>query len=206
LLHMRGQLVLHASAVNMRGSGVLFVGDKHAGKSSIAAAAVAAGHSLVSDDLGVLDLSGETPIMQPAFPRLRLWKEAGGILPAAIRETATELHPALQKYQYDLRSAFSSTNVPPAIILVLERGRDPGLEVFPTAESLGFLLRFAYLAKHLSRGLSLDGGQRHFELCCLAANRLKVARLAVPPGLDRLVEAVRLVEEALSSARGIPNG
>ena len=43
LLHARGLLVLHASAIAIGDQSAIFLGDKQAGKSTIAAALVAAG-------------------------------------------------------------------------------------------------------------------------------------------------------------------
>ncbi|MGB3637574.1 MAG: serine kinase, partial [Rivularia sp. (in: cyanobacteria)] len=55
ILHQRGFLVLHASAVVMNGNAVAFVGDKGRGKSTMAAALNARGHNLIGDDVIALD-------------------------------------------------------------------------------------------------------------------------------------------------------
>ena len=51
LLHQRGLFTLHASAVSVGGAAVAFIGAKHAGKSTMAAALHARGHAMLADDV-----------------------------------------------------------------------------------------------------------------------------------------------------------
>src|SRR5262249_5114775 len=73
LLHLRGRFVLHGSAVEFGSAGYGFVGDKGAGKSTLAAALVGSGAALLSDDLLAFDDKGS---ILPAFPQLKLSSEA----------------------------------------------------------------------------------------------------------------------------------
>lgn len=54
LLHLRGEVVIHASAVLVSDAAVLFCGASGAGKSTLAAALGERGYAMVSDDLSVL--------------------------------------------------------------------------------------------------------------------------------------------------------
>lgn len=74
LLHQRGLLPLHANAVEIDGRAVAFTGGPGAGKSTLAAWFSDRGFALIADDVAVIDFEGETPIIQPGLPRLRLWK------------------------------------------------------------------------------------------------------------------------------------
>lgn len=74
-LTARGALPLHASAVTVRGRGLVFLGGKHFGKSTLAAALAAAGARLVADDMAVLE-PGPRPRLLPGVPLFRLWSEA----------------------------------------------------------------------------------------------------------------------------------
>ena len=72
-LERRGILALHASAVVIDGGAVLFLSDNGGGKSCLAAAALRAGHSLLSDDLvPVESVEGEFRA-RPSYPEMRLW-------------------------------------------------------------------------------------------------------------------------------------
>jgi hypothetical protein len=77
LLHQRGEIVLHASAVQVNGKAVLFCGPSGAGKSTLAAALAQRGFPLVADDLCAITLAaGAAPMVQPDGRHLKLWAQA----------------------------------------------------------------------------------------------------------------------------------
>ncbi|HUC62893.1 MAG TPA: hypothetical protein VMF53_13150 [Alphaproteobacteria bacterium] len=77
LLHQRGQIVLHASAVRVGGKAVLFCGPSGAGKSTLAAALARHGFPLVADDVcAILIEAGAVPIVHPDGRQLKLWAQA----------------------------------------------------------------------------------------------------------------------------------
>jgi hypothetical protein len=71
LLHQRGQIALHASAVCVNGKAVLFCGPSGAGKSTLAAALGQHGYPLIADDLCALELA-RSPMVHPDWRHLRL--------------------------------------------------------------------------------------------------------------------------------------
>ena len=76
LLQMRGIVTLHAAAVEMNDSAVLLLGASAAGKSALAAALVQRGHALLADDVTGLAPAADGALALPAFPKLRLWRDA----------------------------------------------------------------------------------------------------------------------------------
>lgn len=72
-----GHLVLHASAVEVRGSALAFVGASGMGKSTLATLCCAAGHALVSDDVLRCEINQErTATVWPGATETRLRKAA----------------------------------------------------------------------------------------------------------------------------------
>lgn len=67
LLHQRGQVALHASAVRVGDAAVLFCGRSGAGKSTMAALLNDAGYPLIADDLSTLHVAPDG--------RLRVWSD-----------------------------------------------------------------------------------------------------------------------------------
>ena len=122
LLHQRGVLTLHASAVAIEDGIVAFVGYKGAGKSTTAASLFAKGFPLVTDDLLVLDVdpaSGEV-YGYPGIPRLRLWPDA---VSASLNEDPDQLprnSAASEKRLRKAGSQFIASKMPLRAIYVLD--------------------------------------------------------------------------------------
>jgi hypothetical protein len=123
LLYQRKMVLIHASAVQVNGAAVVFCGQRGEGKSTLAALLDAQGHSLVSDDLCCLKLSGgETPMVYPSVPRMRLWSDA-------IRELGWETsgaepdHIRAGKFQYLRTKAVAVNPLPIREIYLLGWGR-----------------------------------------------------------------------------------
>jgi hypothetical protein len=77
LLHQRGLLVLHASAVSLDGGVVAFLGHSGRGKSTTAATLHARGCAVVADDVVAVDLGASGgPAALPGLFQLKLWPDA----------------------------------------------------------------------------------------------------------------------------------
>ncbi|MEO9129944.1 MAG: hypothetical protein ABI240_01920 [Sphingomonas sp.] len=124
LLHQRGRIVLHASAVRVNDSAVLFCGPSGAGKSTLAAALVGAGYDLVTDDFCGLSFDAEgSPWVEPDGRQLKLWQNSIDRLSLAERRAAP-VRSAIQKYYVQPRAATASA-LPLAAIYVLREARPP---------------------------------------------------------------------------------
>ncbi|HVB34274.1 MAG TPA: hypothetical protein VNJ52_07900 [Patescibacteria group bacterium] len=83
ILHLRGCVCVHASAVVVDGKAVLFAGASGRGKSSTAAAFAARGFPLLSDDISVVKSgnSGEPGLVViPSVPQICLWPDSADFL------------------------------------------------------------------------------------------------------------------------------
>lgn len=79
-LDLWGYNPLHATAVATPDAVLAFLGPSGTGKSTIAAALVARGCALVSDDCLVLECSASSILAVPSYPGLRLHQEACDVL------------------------------------------------------------------------------------------------------------------------------
>jgi len=126
LLAMRGDLVLHASAVAVEGRAVLFCGPTGRGKSTLALALGEAGHGVLGEDGMAIDLEPEEPIAYPGARgvRVRSLDAEGG------RRTDLAADPA-------------PSEPPPcpvaAVVLLGERGAAIAIESLPAARALALL-------------------------------------------------------------------
>jgi len=76
LLRLRGITCLHASAVNLDGRAVAFVGPAGAGKSTLAAALAQRRHAALSDDIVAIAERDGAFYAMPAYPYLSLWQDS----------------------------------------------------------------------------------------------------------------------------------
>jgi hypothetical protein len=197
LLHLRGLLVLHASAIAVGAHSAVFLGDKRAGKSTTAAALVGAGHRLLTDDVLAFAFEGGVPHILPSFPQIKLTDESADavrIAGAAVRPLAV---PGFDKRQHHLTDRFSGEASPARRIYVLERGDNPGITALSPGDALAALIRFSYVTRFDRSAISPAAAGTHLRQCAMLAGRSIVRRLEVPNGLDRLGEAVAMIEDDL---------
>jgi hypothetical protein len=74
-LELRGLLTLHASAVAVDGRAVAFLSRQGGGKSGLAAAMIAAGTPLLTDDLVVVEEGEDCWEVRPSYPMMRMWPD-----------------------------------------------------------------------------------------------------------------------------------
>lgn len=199
MLHLRGALVLHASAVAIGGMSAVFVGDKMAGKSTTAGAFLQAGHRLLTDDLLAIDLVDPlAPRILPAFAQLKLSDESSAAIDLEGAEALPLAHASLPKRQFRLAGGFSHRQMRPDHIFVLRRGGDvPAIEPLQGFDALSAVMRFSYIARFGRAVVQGQGEADHMQRCARLARQAQVSRLHIPVGLDRLGETVAFVQSLL---------
>ena len=199
LLHRRGLLVLHASAIAVAGRSAIFMGDKGAGKSTTASAMIRAGHDLLTDDVVALDLTNPNqPMIVPGFPQIKLAADAAAAISFRDAEVRPQAHPAIDKMQHRLNGAFSGDRVPASRIYMLERGEKADITPLPGIAALPAIIKFSYVTRFGRAALPGDFAATHLRQCSGIANHVGVCRLEVPTGLERIDEAVALIERDLA--------
>ncbi len=197
LLHQRGWLVLHGSAVAIDGGAVAFLGGSGWGKSTTAAALHARGHAIVADDVTAVRLDTDRPIVSPGFPRLKLWPEAAVTVGDDPR-TLPRLHPELEKRARRVTEGFSSASLPLKRIYVLAEGESQRIEPIQPQEALVELVRHSYV----SRLRQAAEAPTHFLQCSRVVKTVPVLSLRRPRYLPALPDLARLVEEDLDQRTG----
>ncbi len=77
LLLQRKILPLHGSAIAINGKAYAIVGERGAGKSTLASALINKGFKLLSDDVISVSLDHENvPFVTPSYPQQKLWQES----------------------------------------------------------------------------------------------------------------------------------
>jgi hypothetical protein len=201
LLHMRGMVVFHASAAEVGGGVVAFLGRSGRGKSTTAKALHDAGHSLVTDDVLVLDVRTEPPRVFPGPAQVKLWPKGAGPL-----ENGNPLVPELPpggKHIVPLRGLPPQACPPLRCLYLIEEGSEIAVEDVPPREASLELVRHSYAGA--MRWLDVTGAQgANLRECVRLAMRVPVRRFFRPRSLEGLPEVVARIERearALSGSR-----
>lgn len=193
LFHQRRELVLHASAVAVSGGVVAFIGRPLSGKSTLAAALLSQGCTLVTDDLMPVRFVDGIPVVYPGVPVLKLW-------PDAVRVTGRDpagmptVWPGGQKRLWNLEEAVLRHALPLSRLYILDQGSEQTVSRMPPAEAVYELARGSYGARLLH---AVDTA-RQFRQATELVQLVPVYRLRRVPVSGRLPELVGLVEDHLS--------
>jgi hypothetical protein len=188
LLYQRGLLVLHASAVEMQGGAVAFLGVSGAGKSSTIATLQAHGHRMIADDVAAVDWQRANPVMFPGFPQVKLSAEMATALGHNF-EQLLPLHPDEEKRGYRITQAFPRSPLPIHRLYVLADAPTMSIEPLPPQAAAIELVRH-------SRPTTLfhSGGISHFLQCTQLAKQITVYRLNRPRSLALLPDLAQFIE------------
>lgn len=196
LLHQRGLLALHASAVAIDGAAVAFLGRQGQGKSTMAAALNARGHPLVADDVVAIDLSkADMPLVYPGFPQLKLWPEALVHTLGDDPATTPRLHEQVEKRARRVTEYVYQESIPLRSVYLLGRGPAPAITPLSPAQALIELIRNTHSAQ-LDEGLLAGvAGAQHFQQCVKLLQHVEIYRLTRPFAIELLPHLARLIED-----------
>ncbi|UZT82596.1 hypothetical protein [Caproicibacterium sp. BJN0003] len=192
LLQQRGYLVLHGSAVQIGGRGVLFTGTSGIGKSTLAAAFCEKGYQILTDDVCAvkIDKTG-TPSVIPAFPGVKLWKDTAKWFDIDIRE----LEPVrrdIEKFRVGAGKNFLDRIVPLNGIYILNAADIQNIDI----KEIKGLHRLEAIIENTYRYhfLQMQGVKSlHFQQCAAVADKVSVFTVMRPRSgflLDELVSAI----------------
>lgn len=193
LCHQRGVFPLHAATLQLRGRTLAIAGARGEGKSTLAFTLNQRGHLLLSDDLTVLHPAAGRVETLPAFPRLKLWRNA---LDAAGMATdgLHRVRPGMDKFDVRPQDGFDMTPRPLDAIIVLAEGTETTLtKVAPTAA-------FGLIIKHTSRrrtSATLGHQARLFTQTGQIVSSVPVYQLSRPLRFEDLPDTAALIERTI---------
>lgn len=193
LLHRRGRLVLHGSAVDVGGRAVVLLGEKGAGKSTTAAALLARGHTLLTDDLVAVDAGGDGPRVLPGPTQMKLWPESADVLDLHVEPFIEGLPKGVWHGAHA-----ADGPVPVGRVCALEWG--DRLEVAPLAGAAAFGSVFGHA--YPPRFLGAPAASVLVDPTAEFVRATRVARLVRPKTLDGLDRVVDALEDAVRSSGG----
>jgi hypothetical protein len=178
LIHQRGLLPVHGSAVNIDGSAVIIAGPSGAGKSTLAAAFAKRGYTILTDDVSVTEnLSDGSTRVHPGYPQMKLWADSIHHLELSTAR-GHEIRPRVDKYNIPI-GPFATEALPINRIFILS----PDETEAPICKQLAGVEKFEALAANTYRFNFIVGvphKRAHFERVAKLAAFIPVFRVHRP--------------------------
>jgi hypothetical protein len=201
LIHQRGVLPLHASAVAIDGKVCAFLGESGWGKSTLAAALNRRGHPIVADDVvGIGFQADGRPVVHPAFAQLRIAPGAAAALGIPL-----ESLPPLDD-DADGRVLYAASNratlghaIPLDSLFVLAVGEAHRVDRVHGCEAFRAIERQAYVNRDLLE--STGTTRRHFQQCAQLTQVVEAYRLQRPRSLSALPKTAQTVEQTCARSQ-----
>ncbi len=208
-LEQRGILALHASAVEVGGEAIAFLAAGGTGKTSLAAAFLAEGDALVTDDVLALQPAARGFLALPGYPQLKLWPDLARQL-FGERSALPRVLPGVEKLRAPVGAGFGRfchQTLPLTALYLLERrpedaGRDGRVVPVASRDALIELVRHSF-SPRLAEATQLQ--ERRLTQFARLLREVPVRRLLVPSALELLPRVAEAVRRDLSLPRGNPS-
>lgn len=189
LLRQRGLLVLHASAVNIKGKAIAFIGGSGWGKSTLATAFHTEGYNVLCDDVMPVQISTKQPLVFPAYPQFKVWKDAATSLGHNI-ENLSPIFKDAPKLSYRFSHGFQQTPLPLHQIYVLDKGDEHEIIPINAQEAFVNLVRHS---RTIDLPLHQDFVMNHLKLSTELIKQVSFRRFIRKPALEDLPELVQMI-------------
>ena len=191
VLRLRGTVCLHASAIAIEGKAIALVGRSEAGKSTTAAAFAQRGYSVLSEDVVALVDRTDGFLVEPAYPRIRLWDSSVRSLygtPEHLPRIVPS-HPTWDKRYLDLTQTgdrFQKEPLPLVGIYYLDLRSNnsdcPRIEPIPTQSQLMTLVSNTYTNYLLNK----QQRAQEFEVLSRLVKQVPVRQIIPHADIDKL--------------------
>jgi hypothetical protein len=204
-LEQQSLLPLHASAVVVDGRAVAFLSSNKGGKTSLAAAFLAAGYPLLTDD--ILPLAQQPAgrfTGYPGYPQMRFWPDQASHFLGHYHDLPL-VHPAHDKRRVAVGQPagfgrFQPTACPLAVLYLPARTDEAGtpdiqISAVPPREAVIELLRFTFL----HTAFTLPAQQTHrFNFLTHFVQHIPLRRLHYPSGWHHLPAVVSRIRQDIA--------
>lgn len=186
LLHQRGELPIHMSAVHAPSGVWGFTGPSGAGKSTLAGwLHCRHGWQLVSDDVAVIRFQDGVPLVYPGPRRLKLWEQSLEAIGLNLGNAVQDLSNT-PKFQLYLNSVLEFDRAPLCELVLLERdssGEKPRFQSLSGAASFDACIKAVY--RPVFVGIFRDPAAFFRDIVMLCAG-IRVSRFVRPWDLKNI--------------------
>lgn len=190
---------LHSTVVVINGEAVGFLGDCGFGKSSLGAAFLQAGHTLLTDDLLVVKKEGRSFLAHPGPRRIKLFPDIAEILLGGVA-AAAPMNPRTTKLVIPLPASMSANAPRPLRSMYVLRPPGPGVNGrCVTIRSLSQRRACLELIANTFNPVVVERSRlaRQFSLAARLARQIPLRSLSYPRDLARIPEVLEAVRSDL---------
>jgi hypothetical protein len=195
MLHQKGFLVLHGSAVRVDGGAVAFLGYRGHGKSTTAINLYKYGYPLVADDILAIKFDEKgMPIAYPGYLHVRLSDESYGNVKDST-DVLTPIRTIAGKLFCDASIGFSPEPLPLEGIYILEKGEETGIKSLDSQKDLLDLI----IHSTAHRIFREKDQANNLLQCANLINNIPVRRLEITHSFNDMPKTIKAIEEDLSN-------
>ncbi|MCB2264405.1 MAG: hypothetical protein LGR52_15920 [Candidatus Thiosymbion ectosymbiont of Robbea hypermnestra] len=200
LLHQRGQLILHSSAIHTQKGAILFLGSSGSGKSTLVAQFLRRKYSILTDDLCTIGFSDSTaPQVLPGFAQIRLCRDAIEHLGYDVRAMQRIWHKE-DKYTLILSEELIHRAIPLHAIYLLSPSdvSEVLIESLSPGEQFELLVDNIFRAEYV-KGLGIQ--ENVFRQITNILNHRQLKRVRRPKSHFSMDQLSRRIEEDFNAQR-----
>lgn len=191
IIHQRGFLPLHASAVMKGGKAILICGNSGAGKSTTAAALLKRGFTLLSDDISLIKIDNDgVARVLPGFPQMKLWPESAELLGVEVEELNEFAPDVLKKgWRLDLNQNSNPIEIE-GVCHLFKLDNKPLAYVIQGVDKFKVLIDNTFRLRYVN---DTNNHQAYFETTSKLASTVKMIAIHRPEKVKSLSKVVSLL-------------
>jgi hypothetical protein len=191
LLHMKGILALHGSAIRLPdGEVVVITGRSTAGKSTLAMALAKVGCTPLSDDISAIHFDGNSQgWIYPGLARVKLWREALELLGLGVGNLE-RVREELDKFSVPVPGGATCHKLSRVYEIVPTEGRELSVDSISGIAKIELLDRQTYRRLYVA-----DLGMRpaHLQRLANLSRQVEVSSIVRPTGRNTIAELVEIM-------------
>lgn len=191
LLHQRGYLVLHGSAVKINKNAVAFLGYRGIGKSTTAINLYKEGHPIITDDIIAIKFNKKgKPYIYPGYHHVRLSEDVYNFF-RDDTNIITPIRTIVGKIFCDTSDGFSTEPIKLKIIYLLEENDHVKLTDSNSQETVIHLIRHSTTNRIFRNNDQIN----NLNQCANIINNIKFLRLTIPHVYNDIPMLISLIIE-----------